>query len=189
MPSGALPSQHDQTIADCRLWNLLRCRHGVATNSSLISERIGGCRCLATCDGRMDWPRRGVHFFFEARELGSDPGRGLPAVWIDTNALKPASRTSSWSRLLQHRGNTRSATGNHRRSTFRLIVGVLRSPSHAMAVRAKTANPVEIEGRGAGPARSGDGPPASAYCRCASWCRFAGDPPCRCTGAVAWQAT
>ena len=90
---------------------------------SRISERTGGCRHLATCDGRMDWPRRGVYFLFEAGEPRSDPGCGLRVVRIGTHALKPESRTSLWNRLSQHRGSSRSGLGDHRGSIFRLIVG------------------------------------------------------------------
>ena len=90
---------------------------------SHISERTGGCRCLATCDGRMDWPRRCVYFFFEAGEPRSDPRFGLRVVRIGTHALKPASRTTLWNRLSQHRGSSRSGLADHRGSIFRLIVG------------------------------------------------------------------
>ena len=91
---------------------------------SHVSERVGGFRHLANCDGRMDWPRRGVYFFFEPGEHRSDPGCGLRVVRIGTHALKPASRTSLWQRLSQHRGSARSGAGNHRGSIFRLIVGM-----------------------------------------------------------------
>ena len=91
---------------------------------SRVSERGGGCRHLATCDGRMDWPRRGVYFFFEPGEHRSDRTLGLRVVRVGTHALKPASRTSLWQRLSQHRGSSRSGGGNHRGSIFRLIVGV-----------------------------------------------------------------
>ena len=42
---------------------------------------------------------------------------------IGTHALKPRSGTSLWNRLSQHRGTAQSATGNHRGSIFRLLVG------------------------------------------------------------------
>ncbi len=102
---------------------------------SRISERTGGYRYLATCDGRMEWPRRGVYFFFEPDEPRIDPGLGLRVVRIGTHALKPASRTSLWNRLSQHRGSSRSGMGNHRGSIFRLIVGA------ALARRAVTSLP------------------------------------------------
>ena len=102
---------------------------------SRISERTGGYRYLATCDGRMGWPRRGVYFFFEPGEPRSGPGSGLRVVRIGTHALKPASRTSLWDRLSQHRGSARSGAGNHRGSIFRLIVGA------ALVRRANTPIP------------------------------------------------
>ena len=102
---------------------------------SRVSERGGGCRQLANCDGRMDWPRRGVYFFFEQGEHRSDPVCGLRVVRIGTHALKPGSRTSLWQRLSQHRGSARTGAGNHRGSIFRLIVGV------ALARRADATPP------------------------------------------------
>ena len=62
---------------------------------SRISERTGGCGHLATCDWRMDWPRRGVYFFFEKGERRSDPGFGLRVVRIGTHAL-PFRSASTW---------------------------------------------------------------------------------------------
>lgn len=88
-----------------------------------IKERTGGYRYLASCDGRMDWPLRGVYFFFEDGEARREPVCGLRVVRIGTHALKLSSRTSLWDRLSQHRGGSRSGTGNHRGSIFRLIVG------------------------------------------------------------------
>ena len=80
-----------------------------------IKESTGGYRFLATCDGRMDWPRRGVYFFFEDGEGRSEPACSFRVVRIGTHALKPGSRTSLWDRLSQHRGGFRSGTGNHPR--------------------------------------------------------------------------
>ena len=88
-----------------------------------IAERTGGCRTLATCDGRMTWPRRGVYFFFEDGEYRSEPMSDLRVVRVGTHALKPASGTSLWQRLSQHRGSSLSGAGNHRGSIFRPIVG------------------------------------------------------------------
>ena len=88
-----------------------------------IAGRTGGYRTLASCDGRMTWPRRGVYFFFEDGEKRSEPSHGHRVVRVGTHALKPASQASLWQRLSQHRGSSRSGTGNHRGSIFRLIVG------------------------------------------------------------------
>ncbi len=88
-----------------------------------LERRVGGVRTLETCDGRMEWPRRGVYFFFEAGEERSGSGHGPRVVRIGTHALTATSRTSLWNRLSQHRGVARSGGGNHRGSIFRLIVG------------------------------------------------------------------
>lgn len=84
----------------------------------------GGERRLATCDGRMGWPRRGVYFFFEPGEIRRN---GEPRiVRVGTHALTARSRTSLWNRLSQHRGTAggqRPGGGNHRGSIFRLHVG------------------------------------------------------------------
>lgn len=89
----------------------------------VLSERIGGPRVLADCDGRLDWPQRGVYFFMESGELRRETGNGNRIVRVGTHALKGGSRTTLWKRLSQHRGQARSGGGNHRGSIFRLIVG------------------------------------------------------------------
>ncbi|HLF29433.1 MAG TPA: hypothetical protein VI566_00230 [Xanthomonadales bacterium] len=71
----------------------------------------------------MDWPLKGVYFFFEEGERRSDSGAGLRAVRVGTHALKMGSKTSLWTRLSQHRGQSGSGGGNHRGSVFRLLVG------------------------------------------------------------------
>lgn len=38
----------------------------------ILEERCGGKRLLADCHGRMNWPSRGVYFFFEDGELRDD---------------------------------------------------------------------------------------------------------------------
>lgn len=87
-----------------------------------LKKRVGGFRTLAACDGRMDWPRRGVYFFFEEGEVRSDSGSGLRVVRVGTHALKGGSRTTLWKRLRNHKG-TKSGHGNHRGSIFRKLVG------------------------------------------------------------------
>ena len=88
-----------------------------------LKEKVGGERKLADCHGRMDWPDRGIYFFFEPGEIRSDSGAGLRVVRIGTHALTAKSRTTLWNRLSQHRGTQKTGSGNHRGSIFRLIVG------------------------------------------------------------------
>ena len=88
-----------------------------------IEDRAGGRRTLGVCDGRMDWPRRGVYFFFEEGEQRSLSGGGSRLVRVGTHALTDRSRTTLWARLSQHRGSAKSGGGNHRGSIFRLLVG------------------------------------------------------------------
>ena len=111
----SVPRAPEERIADTvRFYELL----------TRLECRVGGARTLATCDGRMDWPRRGVYFFFEEGEGRSGSGSGPRMVRIGTHALTAASRTSLWNRLSQHRGSAKSGAGNHRGSIFRLIVGI-----------------------------------------------------------------
>lgn len=88
-----------------------------------LERRIGGMRFLRDCDGRIDWPERGIYFFLEDGETRSHSGSGPRVVRVGTHALKAGSRTTLWKRLSQHKGVARSGGGNHRGSIFRLIVG------------------------------------------------------------------
>ncbi len=89
-----------------------------------VRVRCGGTRQLASCDGRMSWPHRGVYFFFERGEVRED-GVTPRVVRVGTHALRPSS-TTLWGRLAQHRGTLSGrfpGGGNHRGSVFRLHVG------------------------------------------------------------------
>ena len=87
-------------------------------------EHANGGKCILTnCHGRMEWPQRGIYFFFEEGELRSGSGRGSRVVRVGTHALMVKSRTSLWNRLNQHRGTLNPLGGNHRGSIFRLLVG------------------------------------------------------------------
>lgn len=88
-----------------------------------LEQRIGGKRTLADCHGRMDWPKRGVYFFFEPGEHRSGSGNGLRVVRVGTHALTARARASLWNRLRQHRGTLNPPGGNHRGSVFRKLVG------------------------------------------------------------------
>ena len=88
-----------------------------------LEAGVGGTRVLAECNGRMNWPRRGVYFFFEGGEIRSRSGTGRRVVRVGTHALTPGAGTTIWGRLSQHRGVARTGGGNHRGSVFRLLLG------------------------------------------------------------------
>lgn len=92
-----------------------------------LAARIGGPRELVTCDGRWQWPTRGVYFFFEPGERRGPPNRDRPrVVRVGTHAVSTGSSTTLWDRLKQHRGNGAQGiigAGNHRGSIFRRHVG------------------------------------------------------------------
>jgi hypothetical protein len=88
-----------------------------------LAARTGGPRTLKDCNGHLNWPRRGVYFFFETgenRALSAAQGR---VVRIGTHALTSSSSSTLWSRLSQHRGVQSTGLGNHRGSIFRLMLG------------------------------------------------------------------
>lgn len=87
-----------------------------------LRELPGQGASLADCTGRMNWPLRGVYFFFEPGEhRAGDPGTPR-VVRVGTHAVSTGSRSSLWGRLRGHRGG-RDGRGNHRGSIFRLHVG------------------------------------------------------------------
>lgn len=88
-----------------------------------LEQQLGGKRLLRDCNGRQDWPQRGVYFFFEQGEKCTQSGAGMRVVWVGTHALKDGSRSTLWKRLSQHQGTRRSGGGNHRGSIFRLVTG------------------------------------------------------------------
>jgi len=86
-----------------------------------LEQGLGGMRRLGECTGRVDWPSRGVYFFFGPSELRPN-SKTSRVVRVGTHAVSRGSRTTLWSRLRAHRG-TSSGGGNHRGSIFRLHVG------------------------------------------------------------------
>ncbi len=90
-----------------------------------LGNRVGGARHLASCNGGMNWPRRGVYFFFEEGEFRQDSNT-LRLVRVGTHGLRQGSQTTLWNRLSQHKGHSggvHPGGGNHRGSIFRLHVG------------------------------------------------------------------
>ena len=88
-----------------------------------LEQRVGSMRVLGDSDGRMSWPDRGVYLFFEPGEVRQASGTGPRVVRVGTHALTTGAGTTLWRRLAQHRGVQSSASGNHRGSIFRLLVG------------------------------------------------------------------
>lgn len=82
-----------------------------------------GKRRLAECHGKMNWPKRGVYFFFEPGESRACHSTTHRVVRVGTHAVAATSRTTVWKRLRQHRGNAKSVGGNHRGSIFRGLAG------------------------------------------------------------------
>lgn len=91
----------------------------------ILEGNVGGKRTLEECTGYMDWPERGVYFFFASDER-RDNGDQRRLTRIGTHAVSTGSGTSIWDRLRTHRGATRGTYeggGNHRGSVFRKRVG------------------------------------------------------------------
>jgi hypothetical protein len=87
--------------------------------------KLGGTRQLSNCDGRMNWPRRGIYFFFENGEFRAD-GKRQRVVRVGTHALNAGDKSTLWGRLRTHRGTLGGKYpqgGNHRCSVFRKLIG------------------------------------------------------------------
>ena len=90
-----------------------------------LEETVGGKQKLKDCTGYMDWPDRGVYFFFASDER-RDADDQLQITRLGTHAVSEGSSTSLWDRLRTHRGakrGTYEGGGNHRGSVFRKRVG------------------------------------------------------------------
>lgn len=88
-----------------------------------LEERIGGRRRLGESHGGMEWPERGVYFFFEAGECRTHSPDTARVVRVGTHAMTTRSGMTLWKRLNQHRGTRNPDGGNHRGSIFRFLVG------------------------------------------------------------------
>lgn len=94
---------------------------------SELNQQIDGPYYLEECTGDMDFPERGVYFFFSQ---DCDLRHGAPATWsltrIGTIGVSEGSSATLWGRLRQHRGNTGgeyAGGGNARGSVMRKHVG------------------------------------------------------------------
>lgn len=103
-------------------------RHHLDRFYSLLDEledAVGGKQKLKNSHGRLNWPARGVYFFFHSDEQRARTGQ-LRLTRIGTHAVSEGSSTSLWDRLRTHRGakrGTYEGGGNHRGSVFRKRVG------------------------------------------------------------------
>jgi len=91
----------------------------------LLEAKVGGKQRLGDCTGYMDWPDRGVYFFFAADETRNATNQ-LRLSRVGTHAVSSGSGTSLWNRLRTHRGaksGTYEGGGNHRGSVFRKRIG------------------------------------------------------------------
>ncbi|MFW5898656.1 MAG: hypothetical protein ACOCT7_02235 [Candidatus Saliniplasma sp.] len=90
-----------------------------------LETKVNDKRKLKDCSGRMEWPDRGVYFFF-ANDEWREEGSSLRITRIGTHALTDGSSNTLWNRLIAHRGYNRGSFpngGNQRGSIFRRIVG------------------------------------------------------------------
>lgn len=90
-----------------------------------LDEKVGGKQQLGDCDGYMNWPDRGVYFFFATDEQRTNTDH-LRLTRVGTHAVSEGSGTSLWNRLRTHRGalsGSYEGGGNHRGSVFRKRVG------------------------------------------------------------------
>lgn len=90
-----------------------------------LEANVGGKQRLKDCTGYMNWPERGVYFFFAKAETRESTDQ-LRLTRIGTHAVSTGSGTSLWNRLRTHRGansGTYEDGGNHRGSVFRKRIG------------------------------------------------------------------
>ena len=86
-----------------------------------LKTQHGGYKYLSNCSGGMDWPEKGVYFFFEPDEMRNG-STTLRVVRVGTHAVSRGSKSTLWGRLRTHKGRV-AGGGNHRGSVFRKLVG------------------------------------------------------------------
>ncbi len=87
-----------------------------------LEKSLGGKRLFKNCNGKLNWPERGVYFFFEPEEFRINNPSELRVVRVGTHMVSKGSKATFWNRLHTHKG-TGNGSGNHRASVFRLHVG------------------------------------------------------------------
>ena len=103
---------------------------------SELEKRVGGKRKLKDCHSKMNWPERGVYFFFERGEKRNDSGKGLRVVRVGTHMLKKGGKQTFWRRLSQHKSKSKSFGA----SIFRKHVGealLLKTKGRAISLKGK----------------------------------------------------
>ena len=81
-----------------------------------LEEKIGGRRRLGDCRGRMDWPKRGIYFFFE-------PGEMRAVNPVSSRVVRVGASTALRKRIEKHKGVETRRGGDRRSSVFRRLVG------------------------------------------------------------------
>ena len=89
---------------------------------SKLNDGLNNGVRLGEADGKMNWPKKGVYFFFEDGEFRKTSPFEKRVVRVGTHAISKGSSSTLWNRLRTHRG-TLNLGGNHRGSVFRLHVG------------------------------------------------------------------
>ena len=103
-----------------------------------LEERVGGKWTLQECCRHMNWPHRGVYFFFEDEEYRNGSDRKLRVVRVGTTTGK---NTVLWDRLGSHRSNRGvSVFRDHVGKALRRRDGRTDSISHRQRVSAHIRN-------------------------------------------------
>lgn len=90
-----------------------------------LAERVDGPLRLEDCDGRLDWPERGVVLFLSPEETRGD-GDQRRVTYVDTHAVESDDDGTLWDQLRAHRGTVSGKYadgGDHRTSPLRRRVG------------------------------------------------------------------
>lgn len=119
LPIGRRMAWLDGTPSPAASGDMLAAFHG---EFDRLLDGLGGGVELATCHGRMNWPKRGVYFFMEPDEMRPDTPTRPRIVRVGTHGLTAGSKSTLWGRLSQHRGPA-GGLGNHTVSVFRRHTG------------------------------------------------------------------
>lgn len=79
-------------------------------------------RIMGDSSGKLEWPKRGLYFFFDPDERRFFDLNTCRVVRVGTHGVSQGSKSTLWGRLRTHRGSS-DQRGNHRGSIFRLHLG------------------------------------------------------------------